>query len=147
MAYTTDLWRAILSRLLPDFNQALNVLVPKGTSKGGTVQYLDTFPSTAVGTAECAAACIKHAERCWSFVHMAGAADSELAGQCFAVTSPGFNPSYDPTAVSGTVDWGCRSDDDCSLNGKCGAGQCACRPAWKGDHCETLKWPAEAATM
>ena len=27
--------------------------------------------------------------------------------------------------------WACRSDDDCSLNGKCAAGACACRPAWK----------------
>jgi hypothetical protein len=38
-----------------------------------------------------------------------------MLGQCFAVTSPGFNPSYDPTAVSGIVDWGCRTDDDCTL--------------------------------
>ena len=69
-----------------------------------------------------------------------GSAQSrELEGQCFAVTSPGFNPSYDVTAVSGTVEWACRSDDDCSLNGQCGAsGECACRPAWRGRRCETL---------
>jgi hypothetical protein len=98
--------------LLPDFNQALNVLVPNGTSKGGTVQFLGTFPPTTSGTADCAAVCIKHPERCWSFVHMTGGADPALVGQCFAVTSPGFNPSYDPAAVSGIVAWGCRSDDD-----------------------------------
>ena len=27
---------------------------------------------------------------------------------------------------------GCRTDDDCSLNGVCGATGCACDPAWKG---------------
>eukprot|EP01046_Picozoa_sp_COSAG06_P091962 COSAG06_NODE_38217_length_426_cov_0.474006_1_plen_90_part_10 len=52
--------------LLPDYNQALNVLVPHGVSKGETVSYLGTFSQTA----DCAAACIKHPERCWSFVHM-----------------------------------------------------------------------------
>ena len=57
----------------------------------------------------------------------------DTAGQCFSVTSPGFNPSWDPTATSGVVQWPCRSDDDCSLNGKCGSGGvCNCRPAWKG---------------
>ena len=55
-----------------------------------------------------------------------------------AVISPGFNPSYDEGAVSGVVNWPCRSDDDCSLNGKCISGTCQCRPAWKGDRCETL---------
>lgn len=231
-------------KLLPNYNQALNVLVPHGVSKGGTVSYLGTFQDTQ----ECATACAKHAEeRCWSFVHMktaandtnkttswqlfpntnnifgrvgsptepdtgtihhlgkfatlaecqhavnassvklmsytyhhllapvgsfaghcygdtsttwiapehreplvdsgtapgfpiGGGSDPTLAGQCFAVTSPGFNPSYDTTAVSGIMEWGCRSDEDCSLNGKCSAdsGHCSCRPAWKGPRCEQL---------
>eukprot|EP01052_Picozoa_sp_SAG31_P042212 SAG31_NODE_6634_length_1943_cov_1.889913_1_plen_398_part_00 len=69
-----------------------------------------------------------------------GGGKRPLAGQCFAVTSPGFNPSYDTTAVSGIVDWPCRTADDCSLNGKCDvqSGECACRPAWKGRRCEQL---------
>ena len=60
-------------------------------------------------------------------------ADDTPAGTCYAVTSPGFNPSYDEEATSGVVEWPCRDDDDCSLNGKCDvtAGVCACRPAWK----------------
>jgi hypothetical protein len=128
--------------LLENYNQALNVLVPHGVSKGGTVSYLGTF----AGTEECATACAKHTERCWSFVHMKPASTANktttwsLAGQCFAVTSPGFNPSYDTTAVSGIMEWGCRSDEDCSLNGKCsvGTGWCKCRPAWKGSRCEQL---------
>ena len=61
-----------------------------------------------------------------------------MQSQCFAVLSPGFNPSWDTSAISGVVEWQCRTDDDCSLNGKCSFGNCACRPAWTGLRCETL---------
>jgi hypothetical protein len=64
--------------------------------------------------------------------------NSTATGEWFAVISPGFNPSYGTSATSGVVDWPCRSDEDCSLNGKCNAGACACRPAWKGQRCEAL---------
>eukprot|EP00937_MAST-01D_sp_MAST-1D-sp2_P007288 g7288.t1 len=53
--------------LYPQYNQALNVLVPGGTSKGGTVKFLSTFSGTD-GTDKCQAACLASAERCWSFV-------------------------------------------------------------------------------
>ena len=280
--------------MLPQYNQALNVMVSQGTSSGGTVAYMGTFVG-GDGTAKCRAACLSSRKRCWSFVHFplaapapatngssplngefkitlhssgkqlqaddladkllstryqtdddysryifspvgdgtgavriavkadglllqandspgagapvcpahavsalagkkddalhhfvlernegaegtyaikvvgsgrywtvedgadgfvstsaapsntAGAFDitpfgGEFAGQCFSVSSPGFNPSYDASAVSGIVKWRCRNDDDCSLNGKCDAstGACACRPAWKGRRCELL---------
>lgn len=68
-----------------------------------------------------------------------GDAGGGRPGDCYGVTSPGFNPSYDPNAVSGVLSWPCRSDDDCSLNGQCSKeGACQCRPAWKGDRCELL---------
>ena len=139
--------------MYPSYNQALHVLVPNGTSTGGTVQYLATYPG-AKGTAQCQAACVAYSKaRCFSFVHILQATPTLVGappvprasppippGQCFAVLSPGFNPSYDTTAVSGIVEWPCRDDEDCSLNGKCGrkSGQCACRPAWKGHRCEQL---------
>ena len=119
--------------LYKNYNQGYNVVVSKGNSAGGTIQYIDTFDTTA----ECQAACLVYNVRCWSFIHfptnLLNESDDDWTGQCFAVVSPGFNPSYDPTTVSGVVSWPCRDDDDCSLNGECSSdGQCKCRPAWKG---------------
>jgi hypothetical protein len=111
-----------------NFNQALNIPLDNGTSQGGTITTLGSFADVAA----CQKACIESkGPRCWSFVHMKDKT-------CLGVISPGFNPSYDENAVSGVVDWPCRNDDDCSLNGKCAAGKCNCRPAWKGARCETL---------
>ncbi|GMH71994.1 hypothetical protein TL16_g05803 [Triparma laevis f. inornata] len=62
-----------------------------------------------------------------------------FTNQCFSIVSPGFNPTYDETSVTGTVHWGCRDNSDCSLNGQCAEeGVCECRPAWKGERCETM---------
>lgn len=41
----------------------------------------------------------------------------------------------------------CASDEDCSLNGLCVSGVCACDPAWTGDRCSVLSFmPAEPNT-
>jgi hypothetical protein len=198
----------------PDYNNALNVQVAGGVSKGGTVAFIGKVDSAS----ECEQLCLKHPKRCWSFVWMRAAApgtkssswelfpnsnnvfgrlpsaktrkegtlhylgsfqtlaecqraanssslgpfmsytyhhklapvgdfathcygdtsttwiapqhreplvdsgvapgfplgggDGPLAAQCFAVTSPGFNPSYDVGAVTGVVEWSCRTDED-----------------------------------
>ena len=84
------------------YNQAFGVVKPNGNSSGGTVRYMGSFPSTQ----SCADACEAYSpDRCWSFVHFPPSADSPptLDSQCFAVTTPGFNPSYDTTAVSGVL--------------------------------------------
>jgi len=128
--------------LLDSYNQVQNVIVPQGVSKGGTVPFLGTFSSIQ----QCEDACISHKGRCWYFVYYKQAElptsdhpeRASQAGQCYAVNTPGWNPSFDPTTVTGTVHWGCRSDEDCSLNGKCDSGVCNCRAAWKGMRCETL---------
>jgi len=92
-----------------NYNQALNVIVPKGVSKGGTVTYLG---SDATDENACRNACEARLDRrCWSYVFLR---DSR---ECYGVMSPGFNPSYDTNAVSGVLHWNCRDDTDCSLNG------------------------------
>ena len=118
-------------RLYEDYNQATGVLVSGGTSKGGTVVFL----SKDSNVDDCRSSCSGYAERrCWSFVFL------KEQKECYAVLSPGFNPSYDKNAISGVLDWPCRTDSDCSLNGKCTKnGTCLCRPAWTGNRCETLK--------
>lgn len=54
---------------------------------------------------------------------------------------------WDPVPANGStcgrVSWpprSCRTDADCSYNGRCvsSTNLCACRPAWKGDRCQTL---------
>lgn len=113
-----------------NYNQALNVIVRKGVSKGGTVSYLG---ANATDEGTCQDACESNDVRCWSYVFLL---DSK---ECYGVTSPGFNPSYDTNAVSGVLHWACRSNEDCSLNGRCEEhGGCSCRPAWTGDRCQTL---------
>lgn len=60
------------------------------------------------------------------------AAVALLASSALAVAAAG-------AAASGShVKSGCKSDSDCSLNGLCQHGKCACDPAWTGDHCQTL---------
>ena len=118
------------ARLYRDYNQAQGVIVPRGTSAGGTVRYL----GGKADADRCEGLCRASTPRCHSFVLLAG-------GECYGVATPGFNPSYEPGTVSGVLEWGCRGDADCSLNGRCdpGTGECACRAAWTGRRCETLR--------
>lgn len=134
----------------PSYNNALNVLpvLPRQHSQGGTVFYLGTFSTED----ECVAACMSSStsvsgSRCNFYVYFpsnpnskASSKDQDFLNQCFSITSPGFNPSYDETAITGQLHWGCRGDSDCSLNGQCikDTGFCECRPAWKGERCEIL---------
>ena len=41
-------------------------------------------------------------------------------------------------APAASVAAACESDADCSYNGRCGGGQCACAPQWTGPACATL---------
>ena len=91
----------------------------------------------------CAKSCIGFAgpSRCWSFTwHGPGTTFGAFNKQCFGVMAPRWSPTPDAGATTGVVQWPCRDDTDCSLNGKCDAatGTCACRPAWQGHRCERL---------
>ena len=57
--------------------------------------------------------------------------------QCRSLSA--VSPTPDNIKItSGVLDWPCRSNSDCSLNGECRSGTCACRKAWSGRRCERL---------
>ena len=99
--------------------------------------------------AACGALCVAWqpgadaAQRCRSFTRFADTYSSNisLAGQCFGRLDPSWVPleaTGEDAADSGTVEWPCADSLDCSLNGKCAAGTCACNKGWKGRRCEML---------
>ena len=58
---------------------------------------------------------------------------SAKAQACRSVAPPPPPPAP-PSPPSGP----CKDALDCALNGRCVAGKCQCRAAWKGDRCQTL---------
>ena len=110
-----------------NYNNAFGLNVPRGTSLGGTVKYLGRHTPSL-----CEEMCTSMATRCWSYVR------TKASGACYGISHPGWSPSYDNTSESGLLQWPCRNDEDCSLNGKCLGGTCECRPAWSGHRCHTL---------
>ena len=120
-----------------DVSQVFNVARPSRNTT--TVLFLGSVAAAPA----CAAACAALApQRCWSFTFLGAGAPGGLALQCFGLTSPRWNPVPVAAAegvVSGWLEWPCRDDFDCSLNGQCGAdGVCACNRAWRGPRCEAL---------
>ena len=117
----------------PGMNQVYGVAQPANSSK--TIDYLGHRHTEA----KCQASCAAHRPRCWSYTWFGPGSSSDFEKQCFGITSPRWSPTPDVSSiVSGTLEWPCRNDDDCSLNGKCSAGQCTCKPQWRGTRCQTL---------
>ena len=59
---------------------------------------------------------------------------------CFARIDGVFEPTPQPGVTSAVLDWPCARDEDCSLNGVCGArGACKCDPQWGGADCGELR--------
>jgi hypothetical protein len=101
-----------------------------------TIAFLGLQPSLTA----CEAAALSFPSRVWSFTYYAQNATSKLSTGCFGVLEPRWCPAPAPSAGTGRVGWPCRSDDDCSLNGACQpTGVCACRRAWEGATCATLR--------
>ena len=117
-------------------NQVFNVAKPAQNTT--TIRYLGNFKDAKA----CGEACAAHKpERCWSFTYH-GAGLGAFARQCFGIVAPRWSPTPDGSQVtSGVLQWPCRNDEDCSLNGKCdsGTGKCSCRKAWGGRRCERLQ--------
>eukprot|EP00947_MAST-08B_sp_MAST-8B-sp1_P001928 g1928.t1 len=123
-------------------NQVYDVAVAGGDTT--TVKFL----GTAKDATACADLCVAYSKaRCWSFTWHNGGYGS-FALQCFGLTAPRWSPTPDASAgtgntkevVSGQVQWPCRDDTDCSLNGVCAAGTstCKCDAPWSGHRCETM---------
>ena len=109
------------------YNNAQGVIRQRRASVGGTVQYLGRHDPK-----HCESSCLRMVPRCWSYVRM------KENGECYGIMHPGWSPSYDNTTESGYIEWPCRHDEDCSLNGKCFDGACKCRQAWDGHRCQSL---------
>jgi len=89
---------------------------------------------------DCLNKCKINKPRCWSYTWHDSSLVSLFAGQCFGLTSPRWSPTPDNSKiVSAKLDWPCRDEMDCSLNGACVSGTCHCRPQWSGHRCETLE--------
>ena len=128
--------------LIQGLNQVYNVANSKASTT--TVKYLGLTNSSA----KCADLCVAHAIRCWSFTwhNIPG----NFYHQCFGILSPRWSPTPDSEEiVSGIIEWPCRNDHDCSLNGICSQDNsgdslyigksCKCDSSWSGKRCETLK--------
>jgi hypothetical protein len=114
-------------------NQVFGVVQP-GTSTS-TISFLGKVNLES----DCLRACVSNKPRCWSYTWHGSSLTSAFAGQCFGLTSPRWSPTPDdPKIISAKLDWPCRDESDCSLNGKCVSGRCRCNPQWSGHRCETL---------
>lgn len=114
-------------------SQVANVAVAGGNTT--TIKYLGDSGSAS----NCQKACLAMGDRCWSYTYFeASYQDKDFAGQCFGVSAPRFSPTPEDGATTGVVEWPCRDNADCSMNGQCSNGACKCDPAWSGLRCEQL---------
>ena len=117
----------------------LNVSLVFGVARVGrntsTIRFLGSPPSAAA----CADVCAAEPTRCWMFSFYPPSSPSKLAGGCYGLTDPSWSPVPEDATVSGSIDYPCRNDADCSFNGACATnGTCDCTHAWRGSRCEVL---------
>eukprot|EP01064_Diplonema_japonicum_P036158 TRINITY_DN8044_c2_g1_i1.p1 TRINITY_DN8044_c2_g1~~TRINITY_DN8044_c2_g1_i1.p1 ORF type:complete len:481 (+),score=32.44 TRINITY_DN8044_c2_g1_i1:390-1832(+) len=101
---------------------------------GGVVSYKTQPSYTACRTAATKGGCYSYT---W---FGQDAVNSSYAGLCWGVNSRFYDwfPSNSKGAVSGRIWYGCRSSEDCALNGQCVSGSCQCNKGWTGVACTQL---------
>mmetsp|Transcript_5327 Transcript_5327/g.7850 ORF Transcript_5327/g.7850 Transcript_5327/m.7850 type:complete len:494 (+) Transcript_5327:157-1638(+) len=115
------------------FSQITGIVEAGNSTK--SIRFLGKFDDVD----ECSKACIALKDRCWSFSWYTDDRGDDFNKMCYAVTAPRLAPTPEEDVFSGIVEWPCRDDEDCSLNGVCSVeGKCNCNPAWSGNRCERL---------
>ena len=123
----------------------INSLRSRAVETGAESPWVKSLGHTT-DAAECASRCVAMApatqqERCRSFTRLSDSysKNASRAGLCLAHLDHVWLPLHaEGDADSGLIEWPCKDDMDCSLNGKCGGGKCSCNHGWKGNRCETL---------
>eukprot|EP00937_MAST-01D_sp_MAST-1D-sp2_P006694 g6694.t1 len=70
--------------------------------------------------------------------HVTSGCDATKVLSGCAAPAPAPGPAPAPTPPPTPQGGACSTDTDCSLNGECTAGRCACDAAWTGTACSTL---------
>ena len=77
--------------------------------------------------------------RSWDSPLHTGAAIASIVYLRTPPSPPPTPPLPPPTPPPPTPPFTCASDTDCSLNGRCVRGGCACIPSWRGAQCQYLR--------
>ena len=104
------------------------------------IKYLGNFSSAS----QCLDACIQWdaqpGAKCRALDWYSPKASDPHSQGCYARIDGVFESTPQPGVTSAVLDWPCARDEDCSLNGVCGAsGACKCDPQWGGADCGELR--------
>lgn len=105
------------------------------------IKYLGNFSSAS----QCLAACVKWdaqpGAKCRALDWYSPKAGDPHSQGCYARIDGVFEEMAQPGVTAAVLDWPCARDEDCSLNGVCGAGNgvCKCDPQWGGADCGELR--------
>ena len=133
--YGAGIGQAQEKLVYPNMNNVFGYIPTPGVSVGN-VQYLGKFQRTR----DCINACLSHHPgRCLTFTFHTLRFEGPYQGQCYGgIEEPLWSPVKMDNVDAGRIIWPCKSDMDCSLNGRCVQERCKCRTAWKGPRCDVL---------
>lgn len=109
--------------------------IPQPKASTNAVKYLGSFQTLAA----CEHACTSR-RACTAFTWHRTDFIANWATQCYGHVDNAWNPANQDGIDSGLVSDpnACKDDMDCSLNGVCMDGKCACYVQWTGNQCQKL---------